>query len=250
MHWWFPENASSYGGEVDGLFVLILYITGAIFVIVEVTLLVFLIRYRQREGRKASYIEGNTTAEIVWTVIPAAICVFLGVFSQPLWSRIKDADLIPADAIPLGVAPKQFEWHIRYPGPDGVLGTADDFEKRNELHVIVNRNYRIELTSEDVIHSFFVPAFRIKQDAVPGMHIQGWFKPTRTGEFELACAELCGLGHYRMRGRVFVTTPEEFAAWQARQIAPPAAAAPAAPAAPEAPAAPAGSSSNRGRTAR
>jgi cytochrome c oxidase subunit 2 len=237
QHWWFPTNASSYGGDVDSLFVLILYITGAVFILVEVTLLIFLFKYRKREGRKASYIEGSLTAEIIWTSIPAVVCAFLGVFSQPLWSRIKDPDRIPADASPIDVTAKQFEWHFTYPGPDGHLGTADDFEKRNELHVVVNRNYSVRLQSEDVIHSFFIPAFRLKQDAVPGMHIMAWFQPTRIGEYELGCAELCGLGHYRMRARVFVQTPEEFAAWQTSLIAPPAPA-------------PTDSTASSGRTAR
>lgn len=223
MHWWFPENASSYGQEIDNLFLLILYITGAVFLLVEVALLWFLVKYRHREGHKASYIEGNVRAEIVWTTIPAVICVFLGLFSQPLWSKIKDEAQIPEDAIAYDVTAKQFEWRIRYPGPDGRLESDDDFEKRNELHLIVDRNYMVRLHSDDVIHSFFIPVFRIKQDAVPGMTIKAWFRPIRTGEFELGCAELCGLGHYRMRARVFVQTAAEFAAWQAGQIAPPAA---------------------------
>jgi cytochrome c oxidase subunit 2 len=168
MHWWFPENASSYGGEIDNLFVMILYITGAVFFLVEITLLVFLFKYRKKEGVKATYVDGSTRAEIIWTAIPAVIVIFLGVFSQPLWSRIKDPAMIPADAIVYDVTAKQFEWHFRYPGPDGRLETDDDFEKRNELHVIVNRDYEMRLHSEDVIHSFFIPAFRIKQDAVPG----------------------------------------------------------------------------------
>ena len=229
QHWWFPTNASSYGQEIDNLFLLILYITGAVFVIVEVALLWFLFKYRTRPGHKASYITGSTRAEVIWTAIPAVICVCLGVFSQPLWSRIKEPENIPAGAINYGVTAKQFEWHFRYPGPDGRLDTDDDFEKRNELHVVVNRTYAVRLRSEDVIHSFFIPNFRIKQDAVPGLTIMAWFKPIRTGEFELGCAELCGLGHYRMRARVIVQSQEEFDRWQASMIA---AAAPAAPAAP------------------
>ncbi len=232
MHWWFPQNASSFGGEIDNLFLLILYITGVIFFLVEITLVVFLVKYRKQEGRKATYVDGSTRAEIIWTAIPAVIVIFLGVFSQPLWSRIKDPANIPADAIVYDVTAKQFEWHFRYPGPDGKIDTDDDFEKRNELHVIVDRNYEVRLHSEDVIHSFFVPAFRIKQDAVPGLLIRAWFRPTRTGEYELACAELCGLGHYRMRTRVFVQTPEEFAAWQQTQVAPPDTTTAAPPAAP------------------
>jgi len=221
QHWWFPTNASSYGQEIDNLFVLILYITGATFFIVEIALVVFLIRYRARAGRKAEYVEGNVKAEIIWTAIPAVIVVFLGIFSQPLWSRIKDTDKIPADAITIDVTGKQFEWHFIYPGPDGRLDTEDDYSKRNELHVIVDKSYALRIHAEDVIHSFFIPVFRLKQDAVPGMaNNMAWFRPTRTGEFEIACAELCGLGHYRMRSRVFVHTAEEFAAWQNTQITP------------------------------
>ena len=102
---------------------------------------------------------------------------------------------------------------MSYPGLDGKLGTDDDFMKIDTLHLVVNRDYVIDLTSRDVVHSFFVPAFRIKQDLVPGMDIKAWIRPTRLGAFELACAELCGLGHYRMRGLVFVQTPRDYAAW-------------------------------------
>jgi len=90
---------------------------------------------------------------------------------------------------------------------------------RNQLHVTVNEPIAVELSSEDVIHSFFVPEFRLKQDAVPGMHIMAWFQATKTGEFELGCAELCGMGHYKMRARVFVHTPDEYKAWVAQQAA-------------------------------
>jgi cytochrome c oxidase subunit 2 len=217
MHWWFPSNASSYGGQIDSLFYVILYITGAVFVLVEATLLIFLVRYRRRADRKAAYVDGSTKAEIIWTTIPAVILVALALFSQPLWSKIKDSDTYPKDAARLGIEAKQFEWHITYPGPDGKLGTDDDFTKKDELHLVVNRDYVIDLTSRDVVHSLFIPAFRLKQDAVPGMHISVWVRPTRTGTYELACSELCGLGHYRMRAVVVVETPQEFNAWLASQ---------------------------------
>jgi len=217
MHWWFPGNASSVGGKVDSLFYVILYITGAVFVLVEATLLVFLVRYRKRAGRAATYVEGSAKAEIIWTAIPAVILVTLALVSQPLWSKIKDSDTYPKDAAHLGLEAKQFEWHITYPGPDGKLGTDDDFMKIDSIHLVVNRDYVIDMTARDVVHSFFVPAFRIKQDIVPGMDIKLWVKPTRTGTFELACSELCGLGHYRMRGLVIVHTPQEYAAWLVSQ---------------------------------
>jgi cytochrome c oxidase subunit 2 len=217
MHWWFPTNASSYGGDVDRIFYVILYITGAVFLIVEGGLLVFLLRYRRREGRTASYIHGNNRAEIIWTTVPAVIVVGLALVSQGVWSAVKDPARFPKDAIPVGVHVKQFEWQITLPGPDGKLGTDDDILRKDELHLQVDRDYAVQLTSQDVIHSFFIPAFRLKQDAVPGMTIVAWFRPTHTGVFDLACAELCGVGHYRMEAKVYVHTAEDFARWQAAQ---------------------------------
>ncbi len=213
MHWWFPSNASSVGGQVDSLFYVILYITGAVFVLVEAALLIFLVKYRRREGRRATYVEGSTRAEIIWTTIPAVILVTLALVSQPLWLKIKNAGHFPPGSYRLGVEAKQFEWHVTYPGPDGKLGTDDDFMKKDELHLVVNRDYVIELTSRDVVHDFFIPAFRIKQDAVPGMRILVWVRPTAAGTYELACAELCGLGHYRMRALVVVQSAAEYGAW-------------------------------------
>jgi cytochrome c oxidase subunit II len=213
MHWWFPSNASSVGGQVDSLFYVILYITGAVFVLVEAALLIFLVRYRRRDGRRATYVEGSTKAEIIWTTIPAVILVSLALFSQPLWSRIKSADTYPPNADRLAVEAKQFEWHVTYPGADGKLGTDDDLMKKDEMHLVVNHDYVIDLTSRDVVHNFFIPAFRIKQDAVPGMLIKVWVRPTVIGTYELACAELCGLGHYRMRALVIVQSDSDYTAW-------------------------------------
>jgi cytochrome c oxidase subunit 2 len=217
MSWILPSGASTFAGDIDFLYYLILVITGIAFLVVEVGLLWFVIKYRARPGRKAEYIHGSTTAEIVWTAIPAVTVVALGLMSGGLWDRIKGRDSVPAGALPVGVAAKQFEWNMTYAGSDGALGTADDFTSRNQLHVPVNRPVVIELTAEDVIHSFFVPAFRVKQDAVPGMHIRVWFEATEVGEYELACAELCGQQHYRMRARVIVHTEEDYQRWLAEQ---------------------------------
>src|SRR5712691_13036685 len=212
MHWWLPAKASTFTGPIDGLFLAILIITGIAFVLVEVGLIWFAVQYRQRPGRKAFYTHGNTRAEVIWTAIPAVTMVALGLISNHYWVLMKDKKSIPPNAYHLGVHAKQFEWQVTYPGPDGKLGTADDFTVRNQLHVIVNQPFAVELTSEDAIHSFFVPEWRLKQDAVPGMQITAWFQATKTGQFEIGCAELCGLGHYRMRGRVFVHTADEFKA--------------------------------------
>lgn len=217
MNWQLPENVSTFGGEIDSLYTLILWIAAAIFVLVEVALVVFIVRYRHREGRKAAYIHGHTAAEVAWTVIPFAIVVFLAFRSGSTWMKVKAADAKPADALELRITAKQFEWNVTYPGADGRLGTADDFVKRNQLHIPAGRPVWVTLASEDVIHSFFLPQFRVKQDAVPGMEIPVWFEATRAGEFTLGCAELCGTGHTRMKGSVTVHEPEAFERWQTEQ---------------------------------
>ncbi|MEE9132187.1 MAG: cytochrome c oxidase subunit II [Gemmatimonadota bacterium] len=215
---WLPTAASTYAADLDRMFYIILVITGIIFVGVEGTLLYFLIKYRGRRGRKAEYIEGSTRAEVIWTVTPAVIVLGLAIASQGVWRDIKDPDRFPADAIEVSVQASQFEWNVTYPGADGVFGTDDDFTRRNQLHVPVGQPVVVHLSSEDVIHSFFVPAFRIKQDVVPGMNgLRAWFEATEVGVFELACAELCGLGHYRMRARVFVHPQDEYELWMAEQ---------------------------------
>lgn len=219
MNWSLPENVSTFGAEIDSIYYLILGITAVIFFAVEALLIFFIIRYRHKEGRKAAYIHGSTRAEVIWTAIPFLILVFLAFQSRSVWVAVKDPARMPSDALELRVAAKQFEWNVTYPGVDGRLGTTDDFVRRSQLRIPVDRPVRVTLTAEDVIHSFFLPEFRVKQDAVPGMEIPVWFQATRTGEFVLGCAELCGLGHYRMRGTVTVHTAEEFDAWQREQSA-------------------------------
>lgn len=219
MSWWLPLKASTFAGEIDGLFTAVLIITGIAFVVVEVGLVWFSFKYRSRPGRTAYYTHGNNTAEIIWTAIPTVTVVALGIVSNHYWKQIKGRDSVPADSYPIAVHAKQFEWQYTYPGPDGKLGTADDYTIRNQLHVPVNRNVVVILTSEDVIHSFFVPVFRLKQDAVPGLTIRAWFNATVPGDYELGCAELCGLGHYKMRTRVTVHTQADFDTWVKQQAA-------------------------------
>ena len=221
-----PEGVSSYSGRIDGLFRLILWITGIIFVVVEALLLFFLLRYRHREGRRAHYTHGNNRLEVIWTIIPAVICVVLALLSRRSWAEIKQQ--MPSDAMQIEIVAEQFAWNIRYPGADGKLGTADDLVTLNQLHFPVGRPVVATLRSKDVIHSFFLPEFRVKQDAVPGMSTRIWFDAMRVGHWEIACAELCGLGHYRMKGFVTVETPEEFEKWLAEQAAQPGQAASAA----------------------
>jgi cytochrome c oxidase subunit 2 len=213
MSWLLPHGSSTFVGEIDWLYYLILWITGIAFVLVEVLLVAFMIRYRARPGRKATYYHGNTRFEIIWTSVTAVVVVIIGILSAGRWNRIKGRDMVPAIATPLAVHAKQFEWLVTYPGADGALGSADDFQVRSQLHLVVGQAVSVLLTSEDAIHSFFIPQFRIKQDAVPGMNIRVWFQPTEVGQYELGCAELCGLGHYRMRATVTVHSREDFDRW-------------------------------------
>jgi cytochrome c oxidase subunit 2 len=212
-----PEGVSTYSGKLDGLFSLILWITGVIFVIVEILLLFFLLRYRHKEGRVPKYTHGSSRLEVIWTIIPAIICVVLALLSRRVWADIKQT--MPPGAMTVEVMAEQFAWNIRYPGADGKFETTDDVVSLNQLHFPVGRPVVLILRSKDVIHSFFLPEFRVKQDAVPGMTTRIWLEATRVGNWEIACAELCGLGHYRMKGFVTVDTPEDFDRWLAEQAA-------------------------------
>lgn len=213
--WMMPETVSTYGPAIDQMYYVILVITGVVFFLTEGLLIAFLVMYRHKEGRKAAYIHGSTKAEVIWTVTPFLIVMSIALASKSSWDLVKDPANFPADAMQLVVTAKQFEWNVTYPGPDGRIGTDDDFTVRNQLHVPVNRAVRVNLRAEDVIHSFFLPDFRLKQDAIPGREIPVWFEATRTGEFPLGCAELCGLGHYRMKGTVYVQTEADFQSWAA-----------------------------------
>lgn len=215
LSWWLPEDVSTYGKDVDFLFYLIYYITGGTFVLVAAALIAFLILYRYREGRRATYTHGNTTLEIIWTIVPALILVVLTFLSVPTWARIKMQ--IPQSDIQIQVTAKQFNWQVTYPGPDGKLGTEDDKTFDNEVHVPVGKPVILILKSRDVIHSFYMPNLRFKQDAVPGREIHQWFQVTKPGKYEIPCAELCGFGHSGMRGWLYVHTPDEYAKWVKEQ---------------------------------
>ena len=208
---WLPENLSIYGKSIDGLFYLILWITGIIFALVEGTLLVFLFRYRARAGKTATYTHGNNLVEVIWTVIPAIILVFLGFQSQKVWSYVR-GNPPPAD-LEVQVTGEQFAWNIRYPGTDGRFDTEDDITTINQMHLPVNQTVLVHLKSKDVIHSFFLPHFRIKQDAVPGITGHLWLEATQPANVEIVCAELCGLGHYRMRGFLTIESAQAFQDW-------------------------------------
>ena len=216
--WLMSGSASTYGPEIDRLYTIILVITGVVFVLTEVCLVWFLFRYRHKEGRKAAYIHGSTKAEIVWTAVPFVIVLWIALSGRDLWGRIKDVDRSPPDAMEVMVTAKQFDWNVTYPGADGRLGTGDDFSERNRLDVPVDRPVKLVLMADDVIHSFFLPDFRVKQDVVPGMEGNAWFQATRTGEFPIGCAELCGIGHTRMRGTLTVHSAADYQGWTTERI--------------------------------
>ena len=219
MSWLLPESFSTFGPDVDFLYYVILWVTGIVFVITEVLLVYFVIRYRRREGQKATYIHGSTKAEIVWTTLPFIAVLALALISQPAWNTMKNPESVPADALDYIVTAKQFEWNVTYAGPDGVTGTADDISTLNIMHVPVDRAVNITLRSEDVLHSFFLPDMRVKQDAVPGMDITVWFEATAPGAYPIGCAELCGNLHTTMGGTLNVYEAADFEAWVASRSA-------------------------------
>ena len=210
---WLPEGASSYASTVDQLFYIVLWITGIAFILVQATLVFFIFRYRKRQGRAATYTHGNTAVEVVWTVIPALILVWLAVYNQSAWSAIQR--MPDSYDLELEILAEQFAWNIRYPGSDKDFNTADDIVTINQLHLPLDQTVLIHLRSKDVIHSFFVPQFRVKRDAVPGLTSRIWVQATKAGNYDIACAELCGLGHYRMRGFLTVEPQQAFQQWLA-----------------------------------
>ncbi|HEU4400726.1 MAG TPA: cytochrome c oxidase subunit II [Candidatus Polarisedimenticolia bacterium] len=211
MHSWLPEGVSTYSPTIDHMFFLILWVTGVGFVLTEIVLFAFAFRYRRRAGRRATYTHGNGTLEIIWTVVPAVFFVFLGLMSQRAWKSIK-GEMPHTDEV-VTVTASQFNWEIRYRGVDGQFDTPDDVVMNNEMRLPANVPVKIRLRSKDVIHSFFLPQFRLKQDAVPGLTIEVWLQATKTGEYEIACAELCGFGHYSMRGLLTVVEPADYGTW-------------------------------------
>jgi cytochrome c oxidase subunit 2 len=210
-HLYFPHDISTFGPQIDWLFELIFWIVMVVWIAVMIAMVIFMIRYRTRPGRKAEYIEGNTRLEIVWTTATAVILVILAFMSRSTWADIKENG--PPGQVFYQVNAKQFNWEITYPGPDGKFGTKEAFMVENEMHVPVNKVVRVDLTSKDVIHSFFVPNLRLKQDAVPGRLIHVWFEATETGQYEIPCAELCGFGHSGMKGNLTVESQADFDKW-------------------------------------
>jgi cytochrome c oxidase subunit 2 len=210
-----PKAVSTYARDIDTVFYVIYYITGLVFILVTVLLVWFLIKYRYQPGRRATYTHGSTALELVWTIIPAMVFITLFLVSQSTWARVKI--FAPPGDVEVRVTAKQFEWEFLYPGPDRKFETDDDKTIKGELHVPVNKVVRVYLRGRDVIHSFFIPVVRLKQDAVPGREIVAWFEATETGRYEVPCAELCGPGHSGMKGWLTVHSAADYQKWEQAQ---------------------------------
>jgi cytochrome c oxidase subunit 2 len=217
----FPQSVSTFGGDIDHVFWLILYIVGFFFIVSEALLIYFAVRYRRR-GRNttAFYNRGDTSRQVAWVLVPAfvVLCFDLGIDAagHRAWDLVKGTP--PPAQVQVKVTAKQFNWNFTYPDANGKFDGADNVTLENELHVPVNKVVRLTLQSEDVIHSFWSPNLRLKQDVVPGRTIVAWFEATKPGHYEIACSELCGFGHYSMRGEVIVHTPDDYAKWRAENL--------------------------------
>lgn len=235
--YWAPPNVTKSGEKIDTILNFIFWLTLAVFIATQIVYVYYLIRYRRKPGVKAQYTHGNNFLEIIWTTIPVAIFLGLAIYSNRVWFDIHSNP--PADAIQINVSSYQFGWDFRYSGADGKLGevdvkaisldnkfgvksddsTAKDDFTTSELVIPYGRPIHIILNSRDVIHSFYVPAFRLYQDAVPGRTISWvWFEVTRPINLELACSQLCGTGHYNMKAPIRVVSPEEYEKWYADKV--------------------------------
>jgi cytochrome c oxidase subunit II len=241
--WWLPVAASAAAAGIDHHFTVSFILMGIVFVAAQLSLGFLVWKYRDSgSSSRATYTHGNITLEMIWTVLTAVLFVGMNLMSSSIWAseRFRPAE---ANAVRVEVTGMQFAWYFRYPGPDGKFGVTrpelEDASAGGEgalgldpkdpaskddivtgtMFVPVNREIEVILRAHDVIHSFFVPALRFKQDAVPGLAIHMHFTPIETGEYEIACAELCGLGHYKMHGIVKVVSQEEFDKWLAAREA-------------------------------
>ncbi len=237
--------ASVHGEWTDSLFWTTMIVIGLVFALTQILLFYYSYKYQHQDNKRAYYYPHNNKVEIIWTMIPAVVMALLVFAGWKTWTNITSA--APKEAIVVEVMGKQFNWMVRYPGPDGKLGVAkttlitatnefgvdfndpnslDDFMPR-EIHVPKGKPVLLKIRSRDVIHSVFLPHFRLKMDAVPGMPTKFWFVPTKTTDemrnetgnadftYELACTEVCGRGHFAMRFMLVVDEPEDYEAWLA-----------------------------------
>jgi cytochrome c oxidase subunit 2 len=196
-----PSRASATAGNVDALFIFLLIVSGLMTLLIFIAVVYFAARYRHRKGVLAEQIEGSTPLELTWTIIPLGVFMVIFVWGAVVYFKSRTP---PRDATEVYVVAKQWMWKLEH---------AEGQREINELHVPVGRDVKLIMTSQDVIHSFFVPAFRMKQDVVPGRYTVAWFHATKAGTYHLFCTQYCGTQHSGMIGSIIVMEPAQYEAW-------------------------------------
>ncbi len=208
----FPENVSSYGAEIDQLFWIITAVVGLASLIVLYLVFAPLFTRKKKRSHEERYIKGEGFKQLKWVYLAIAVMAIADfsflMIEGPSWQKIEES--LPAQDYHIAVVGKQWMWEIIYPGKDGKLYTADDTKRVNQMFVPVNAVVHMDISSYDVIHSVFIPHARFKQDALPGRKITRWVKFTKPGTYPLVCAEMCGIAHANMIGKVVVLSQEDF----------------------------------------
>src|SRR5579885_3411531 len=197
-----PSRASTAAGNVDALFIFLLIVSGLMTLLIFTAVIYFAARYRHRKGVLAEQVEGSTPLEVLWTVIPLGVFMVIFAWGAVVYFQSRTP---PRDSTEVYVVAKQWMWKLEH---------AEGQREINELHVPVGRDVKLIMTSQDVIHSFFVPEFRVKQDVLPGRYTTMWFHPTKTGTYHLFCTQFCGTMHSGMIGEVVVMDPKDYQAWK------------------------------------
>lgn len=196
-----PARASTAAGNVDALYIFLIIVSGMMTLLVFTAIVIFAARYRHRRGVLAEQIEGSIPLEITWSIIPLGVFMVIFVWGAVVYFHSRTP---PRDSTDVYVVAKQWMWKLQH---------AEGQREINSLHIPVGRDVRLIMTSQDVIHSFFVPAFRMKQDVLPGRYTTAWFHATKAGTYHLFCAEYCGTQHSGMIGDIVVMEPAQYEAW-------------------------------------
>lgn len=230
--WWFPQSISEHGPRIDSQFMITIIVVGVAFAAAQIGLGWVVWKYRDTASKqRATYSHGNNRLEVVWTLVTAVIFISLGVMGQKVWASLH-LNSAPPGSYQVRVTAQQFSWNFHYAGRDNVFGRTDpkliddsslnyvgldetDPSAKDDavvptLVIPANRPVELTLMSKDVTHSFWVPQLRFKQDLVPGMAIKVHFTAMKIGKYELACAELCGMNHYKMKSYMLVLPENEF----------------------------------------
>jgi cytochrome c oxidase subunit 2 len=213
------EALSTYASDIDDLILMIGVMVGFWLILCEGVFFYFIWKYRAKDGVRAQYVTGEDPLHkrwITWPHLLVLVCdLFIVVGAVRVWYDVKQH--LPEPYETVRVVGQQWAWSFVHPGPDGKIDTADDIKTVDDLHVQVDKVYHFKLEARDVLHSFSVPVFRLKQDAIPGRIITGWFEATKTGEYDIQCAEICGIGHGVMAGRIIIESAEQHASWVSSQ---------------------------------